>query len=358
MNPDAAMPVVPGAPRLGGADGAAEDADAVLYYAIGIGTEVPARIREPIVRTRRATIEGRPVSDQEEVEFLAAYAKLVAMMAPATAATLRATKRVIRRPRPLRVFADTLISEAQLVAYRFGLLALILILLIGGAEWTRTFINAVVIDQAAYNKVLDELRPAQAAKKRLTEQIALVDRGPETLRAGLVRQLEELDLAIQQLDAREADLSRRIKAGYDTLKRILLFSHWVELRNVIVPVATIMGALVLPVLYGALGTSAFVLRTVYGEMVQRSFDPRRTGEFVVRIVIGMLSGVTLQWLLVREGQTVPGGVTPAVLAFLGGYSVELLFAAIDRVLLTVITALRGDRRPAPASTAAGKESPA
>ena len=206
--------------------------------------------------------------------------------------------------------------------------------------------------------MLDELRPVHAAHKRLTEQIALVDRGAETLRASLVRQLEELDLRIQQLDAREAELSRRIKAGYDTLKRILPFVNWSELRNVIVPVATIMGVLVLPVLYGALGTSAFVLRTVYGEMVQRTFDARRTGEFVVRIFIGMLSGVTLQWLLVREGQTVPGGVTPAVLAFLGGYSVELLFAAIDRVLLTVITALRGDRRPAPASTAAGKESPA
>jgi hypothetical protein len=37
-------------------------------------------------------------------------------------------------------------------------------------------------------------------------------------------------------------------------------------------------------------------------------------------------------------------VTPAVLAFLGGYGVELLFAAIDRILSTVIAALRGDRR--------------
>jgi hypothetical protein len=355
VNPEAAMHAVHGVPRLAGA---AEDADAVLYHAIAIGTEVPPPIREPIVRTRRATLEGRPVSEQEEVEFLAAYSKLAAMMAPATAATLRATKRVVRRPWPLRVFADAPISEAQLVAYRFGLLALILIFLIGAGEWTRTFINAVVTDQAAYNKVLDELRPAHSAKKRLTEQIALVDRGPEPLRASLTRQLDELDLRIQLLDAREAELSRRIKAGYDTLKRILPFVNWSELRNVITPVATIMAVLVLPVLYGALGTSAFVLRTVYGEMVQRSFDARRTGEFVVRIFIGMLSGVTLQWLLVREGQAIPGGVTPAVLAFLGGYSVELLFAAIDRVLLTVITALRGDRRPAPASATVGKESPA
>jgi hypothetical protein len=50
-----------------------------------------------------------------------------------------------------------------------------------------------------------------------------------------------------------------------------------------------------------------------------------------------------------------------VLAFLGGYSVELLFAAIDRVLLTVITALRGERERRPAPTApdtSAKETPA
>ena len=326
---------------------AAEDADSLLYYAVASGRDIAPGIRDPIVRTRRMTIEGRPVSDEEEAEFLAAYAKLAALVYPTTAATLRATSRIVRRPWPVRLIADAPISEAQRVAYRFGFLALILIVVIGGAEGTRTFINAVVADQAEHARVLEELRPARAEQKRLAEQIALLGRetpgGAEPLRANLARQREELDTRVQRLDDREANLSRRIQAGYETLYRILPFVNWAELRNVIVPVATIVAVLILPVLYGALGTAAFVLRAVYGEMVQRSFDARRTGEFAVRIFLGMLSGVTLQWLFVREGQAVAAGVTPAVLAFLGGYSVELLFAAIDRVLVTVITALRGER---------------
>jgi len=344
LSPDDAALVSAGAPRLAAA---AEDADSLLYYAVAGGRDVAPSIRDPIVRTRRMTIEGRPASDEQEAEFLAAYARLAAMVYPTTAATLRATSRIVRRPWPLRLFVDAPISEAQRVAYRFGLLALILILVIGGAEWTRTFINAVVADQAEIARVLEERRPARAEQKRLAEQIALLEResprGAEPLRANLVRQREEVDVRVQRLDDREANLSRRIQAGYETLNRILPFVNWGELRNVIVPVATIVAVLILPVLYGALGTAAFVLRAVYGEMVQRSFDARRTGEFMVRIFLGMLRRVTLQWLLVREGQAVPGGVTPAVLAFLGGYSVELMFAAIDRVLLTVITALRGDR---------------
>jgi hypothetical protein len=326
----------------------AEDADALLYYAVSSGREVTAPVRDPIVRTFRAVTSGRPVSDEEETEFLAAYSKLAAMVHPTTAATLRATSRTVRRPWLWRRFSRAPISEAQRVAYRFGTLALILIIIIGGAEWTRTFINSVVTDQAEYGRVLEERRTVRVAQKRLVEQIALLDRDrqgvADDLRASLVRQREELDLRVQALDDRDGYLARRIQAGYETLERILPVVNWNELRNVITPVATIVAVLILPVLYGALGTCAFVLRTVYAEMVERSFDGRRTGEFMVRIFLGMLSGVSLQWLLVREGQAIPGGVTPAVLAFLGGYGVELLFAAIDRILSTVITALRGERR--------------
>jgi hypothetical protein len=328
----------------------AEDAHSLLYYAVTTGRDIAVTIREPIVRTYRATTTGRPVTDDEETKFLEAYAKLAAMVRPTTAATVRATSRTVRRPWLWRAFSREPISEAQRVAYRFGTLALILIIIIGGAEWTRTFINSVVTDQAEHGRVLEELRTARAAQKRLVEQIALIDRErqgtSDALRGSLVRQREELDVRVQLLDDREAGLSRRIQAGYETLERILPFVNWNELRNVITPVATIMAVLGLPVLYGALGTCAFVLRTVYAEMVDRSFDARRTGEFMVRIFLGMLSGVSLQWLLVREGQPIPGGVTPAVLAFLGGYGVELLFAAFDRLLSTVIAALRGDRRVA------------
>ena len=345
LSPVDDAPADDGATRL---ERGAEDADSLLYYAVSTGREVGGPIRDPIVRTHRAVSEGKPVTNEEEADFLAAYSKLAAMVHPTTAATLRATSRTVRRPWLWRTFSREPISEAQRVAYRFGLLALILILVIGGAEWTRTFINAVVLDQAEHGRVLEELRTTRASQKRLVEQIALLDRErqgtADSLRANLVRQREELDVRVQTLDDREGALSRRIQAGYETLDRILPFVNWAELRNVIVPVATIMAVLILPVLYGSLGTCAFVLRTVYAEMVDRSFDGRRTGEFMVRIFLGMLSGVTLQWLLVRDGQAIPGGVTPAVLAFLGGYGVELLFAAIDRILSTVITALRGERR--------------
>ena len=276
------------------------------------------------------------------------------MVYPTTAATLRATSRTAEAPVALALDVPRAHLRGPAGRLSFRDLALILVVIIGALEWTRTFISAVVSDQAEHAKVLEELRPARAAQKRLAEQIVLstvTDPAEATRCARVSCARGRARHPPAMLDDREAGLVRRIQAGYETLGRILPVVNWSELRNVIVPVATIEAVLVLPVLYGALGTVTFVLRTVYGEMIQRSFDARRTGEFVVRIFLGMLSGVSLPWLMMRDGQSIPGGVTPAVLAFLGGYSVELLFAAIDRVLLTVITALRGERERRPAPTA-------
>jgi hypothetical protein len=117
-----------------------------------------------------------------------------------------------------------------------------------------------------------------------------------------------------------------------------------KLRYVSGPLGTVFGGFLLPVLYGALGTCAFVLRSLFREMVDRTFDGRRTGEFMVRIFLGMLSGLALQWLVVRADGTAAGGVTPAVLAFLGGYSVEMMFTAMDRLVHLVTGRMRTPNR--------------
>jgi hypothetical protein len=342
---------------LGGMDrlaDATEDAYALLYFAIASGRDVPAAIRDSIVKTRGDVAAGAAVSSGEEGGFLEAYAHLAALVRPVTAATLRATSRNRVRRWPWRLVWRRSISEAQGVAYRFGLFALLLLGAIGLGEWTRTFIDAIVVTQGEHAKVWDELHASKLTHKRLTEELASLESeasrtaSSQAIRARLIRQRDDLDVRLQALDQREDDLAHRTAAGYSTLGRLVPFAKWNELRNVIVPVGTIIGGYLLPVLYGALGTCAFILRTTYAQMVERSFDGRRTGEFVVRIFLGTLSGITLQWILVRDGHAIPGGITPAVLAFLGGYSVELLFTAMDRVLSTVSGALRGASAPSAA----------
>jgi hypothetical protein len=199
-------------------------------------------------------------------------------------------------------------------------------------------------------KVREDMRAGKLSMQVLDEQIKALDtERPQAdqargiVKGGLAKQREELDSRLDRLREQQLGLEEKISKGYETLSRITPFVDWSELRNVIIPIANVIGGFFLPLMYGALGTCAYILRTIYAQMVSRSYDARRSGEFIVRIFLGMLSGITLQWLLVRDGSTVPGGITPAVLAFLGGYSVELLFTAMDRLL----AAVTGSMRPAP-----------
>jgi hypothetical protein len=240
------------------------------------------------------------------------------------------------------------VSEAQRFSWYFGLLALCLIVAIGAAEWTRTYITTVAATKKQFDANAKELFPLNGQLELLdaqTASLAKSEAAQGTLAGGLVkesltRQHYELKNHRNQLEGENNRLWASLQAGYSTLNRLMLFVKKDEVADAIVSVGSMLGGFFLPLLYGALGTCAFILRDLYAQMVERSFDPRRTGEFVVRLFLGMLSGITLQWIFVKDGNTIPGGITPAVLAFLGGYSVELLFTAVDRLLAAVTGSFR------------------
>jgi hypothetical protein len=360
LEPEA--PPQPGASRLKPLAEVVTDASALLYHAVANGKSVAAAVREPIITARAAVVAGEPVSPADESAFLEAYSRLAVLVAPVTAATLRATSRHQNPRSPLaRLLRLRSASHAQIASFRFGLLALCLLLMIGAGEWTRTFVTTIIAGQDELAKVREEHRGGTLQLRALEDQIKALEtdpaRGggaPATVRASLIRQREELAARLDRLREQRLGLEERIRHGYATLNRFVPFVDWAELRNVILPIANIIGGFFLPVLYGALGTCAYILRTIYSQMCERSFDARQNGEFIVRIFLGMLSGITLQWIFVRDGSSVPGGITPAVLAFIGGYSVEVLFTAMDRLL----TALTGSLRTTAGPTRSASTPPA
>ena len=213
----------------------------------------------------------------------------------------------------------------------------------------------------ATKKLLDtntrELLSTNAAMESIDEQIkslhgrlnGLDAQGSAAAVDILTRQRNDLRVRGRRLENDIDNLLTSLNAGYRSLNRVIFIARKEELPDIIAPVGNSMTGYLLPVLYGALGTCAFILRSLYGQMLDRSFDPRRSGEFVVRLFLGMLSGVTVQWVFTRDSG-MPDGATPLVLAFLAGYSVELLFTGMDRLLATVT----GRIRPPHASPRAGR----
>lgn len=323
-------------------------ASTLLYHAISSGQDLPSTVRDPIIKARTAVDRGEALSDNEEAIFLDAYAKLAVRVAPVTAATLDATvRRRGHRGWVGRLLGLRPVSDAQRLASHFGLLALCLIATIAVGEWTHAFIGSISAAEKQLSANSQDMREAEARRLGIEDQLRMMQNDgatPDTASAGAVREAlkarkGEIDAKIWALDYANLRLQDTIDKGYETLERMLFLGRD-KLKHVSVPLGTILGAFLLPVLYGALGTCAFVMRSLFREMVDRTFDARRTGEFTVRIFLGMLSGLTLQWLVVRPDGTVAGGMTPAVLAFLGGYSVEMLFTAMDRLVHLVAGRMR------------------
>jgi hypothetical protein len=93
-----------------------------------------------------------------------------------------------------------------------------------------------------------------------------------------------------------------------------------------------VGGFLLPVLYGMLGAIAFVLRRLSDDNLGQDEvrDPRN--RYSLRVPIGALSGLAAGWLLQPTAGTVTSSLSPFALAFVAGYSAELVFAAMDRVV--------------------------
>ncbi len=76
-----------------------------------------------------------------------------------------------------------------------------------------------------------------------------------------------------------------------------------------------------------------MLREAETQLQERTFDPRRLPEFRNRLVLGTLSGGVIVLLYSNGGITEANvKITEAALGFIGGYSIDLLFTLLDRIV--------------------------
>jgi len=321
---------------------AVEAAMELLYFASESGKALTPEIRDPILRAN-ASIRGSGALEVSwESEFLDAYARLAALMAPVSERTLRASDNRFGRGSWLRFLRP---AEARLRAYLFGCAALALLLFIGIAETGRGLIAEIPALQEQLGKLEQDIAAREGPLTTVRTQLNALahdtgDQHSSDLQRALLDKQDGLLKEQGAFKAQWTDINGKKLAAYGLLYGALCFrgpcpfdiKGYDYARGLL---GTILGAFLLPMLYGALGTCVYVLRVIYTKMSERSFDPAHTGEFLVRILLGTLSGFTLQWMFFSEATSSGAKITPAILAFLGGYSVELLFSALDRVIATV-----------------------
>jgi len=94
--------------------------------------------------------------------------------------------------------------------------------------------------------------------------------------------------------------------------------------------------IIVPWVYGGLGACAFLLRTAHSRIAERSFDVRRKPEYLNRILLGMVSGGTIVLLFNPSSDDDTVKISAAALGFIAGYSNDLLFNAVERIVAAIL----------------------
>ncbi len=326
------------------------DACQLLYFAAERGRSIAPEIRGPLLAACARLRAGGALASEDEGGFLDAYARLAALMNPVTAVTLRASD---------KRFGERRLARAQFVSLGACIFTLSVLLLLATGESFR----AGVVDIADAQRTLDQTQADLLAfgirmDAKDPKQPPLAHEENATAQTTEDRQVTASDEKGASLKARWTALNAKITKEYGFLYERLSYHdvagtyhsllEYFTIPDAVAFIGSILGGFLLPLLYGALGTSVYILRSMYAKMIERSFDPSDVGEFVVRVFLGTLCGVTVPWLFLNGGKQLPGGLTPSLLAFLAGYSVELLFTLIDRLLVTAKELLQ----PAPATNGA------
>jgi disulfide bond formation protein DsbB len=107
----------------------------------------------------------------------------------------------------------------------------------------------------------------------------------------------------------------------------------------------------------SLGAVFYVLFTVHEYVKDRTFDPRYNTVYLIRFVLGVLSGLIMASLIgpslfASSTSAQIKGLGPAVLALLGGFSTEAVYQILQRMVDILVAAVKGDGADAAKTKAA------
>jgi len=104
--------------------------------------------------------------------------------------------------------------------------------------------------------------------------------------------------------------------------------------------ALILGLYVLPLFFGLLGAVAFVLRDLVLQTKKMVFSKESNLNYTLRLILGTLAGlaVGLFWSDIQQQQSfvMITSLSPLIVAFLAGLSVEYVFSGIERLISNFI----------------------
>jgi hypothetical protein len=329
---------------------AIRDAQVLLSYAAQRGVPLDEEVIRTIVETGSHHASGS-MTDKQETAFWVALNTLAATVSPVSVRSLRATNDAAAPRTGLRrYFAGRSPARSAVRWYTFYALSTLILLLLFQIYWLSG--TSITSDILKTNQKITEAR-AQERKLERTSTGAQIRANPVSAESPVLNSMQDPDL--QAVKAQVSNLRLQRDSSYELLT--LWSWPWQGLASALdgregddavadavigtdtarfqtsLIVLEVFQRYILPLLYGLLGTCVFVLRTLSSEIRTRTYSDASHIGFRIRLYLGMLGGMVFAWFATPESANgLFMSLSPFAVAFLAGYSVELLFAVMDRFL--------------------------
>ncbi len=296
-----------------------EEAGLMLIHATSNGLPITEETIAGVVEARRHLRHGSELDAPAEVRFWKSFNELSSLIQPVSVSGLKSAYEGVSRSGHK--------ARSSVLYYQIGSVVFLIIMLIFQAYLVMGSMLMEDIDR--FDKKISEL---VQSRRNLQELVA-----------------EEKRANNQELNRLELELDtyfNRRQASYDILDQwkpsnlligeglnpdtwsstTALATTEIEMRFVL----QIIQLYILPLFYGLLGGFAYVLRNLTGEVRNLTYSAESKVNYRLRLQLGALAGLAIGWFI-NPGVSL-GSLSPLALAFLAGYSVEVLFSGMDRLI--------------------------
>lgn len=318
---------------------AVADAQLLLAHAAGRGIELGPELVRTVVSAKEllALDLADPATFERQSQFWEARKALARAVHPVTIASLKASMQsgpmVLYRSllgalsRSARSGQPISPAERSVLWFRFLATLALFCLLAVQVYWV---VGSRVLGETA--EILERVKANQAAVATLTVD----DPRSQSLEAESMALEKEISVRYDILDGWNAvwNFPLRLFAraapaavdnpSYEDLQRDRLAGEFA---------VQAIERYLLPLLYGWLGACLYVLRKLAEEIRALSYTAEQDMLYRLRVYMGMLAGLIVVWFMPAvDAGTGAKSLSVFAVALLVGYSIDLLFALLDRII--------------------------
>lgn len=317
------------------------EAQHLLRWAATNARVVDTDVRNTIV-AMADVFDREAATVEDEQKLLKAYEALTIKLAPVSVATIEAS---MQRLPPLSALRKGNVM-AWLSGMTYGRFAhwIFFVLVLVAAALALAYQSVGSSALLRYDTLTKDI--AKASEDTLKLQAVVRDKQSlqELAKAGSDAQaarvaLNNLQQASDELAARKAQVDQ-LKGERESLPKRL--ARWVpggaadtttaetldSARNLLEQFNRIL----LPLLFGLLGSYSYILRSISIEIRAQQFAPHSALHHIARLSLGALAGIAATWLLTPDTFGLSSTLPLWTLAFVAGYGTELIFAFMDRIV--------------------------